>query len=228
MQEIFVLIIRTIIIYFALTIGIRCMGKRQIGEMSTAEISVTLLIAEIAAAPITELDIPIHYGIIVVAILVLCEIAVSYLDLKFSSFVRITQGEPTVIVQNGKIIEAALRKSRVTLAELNEELRFQNVAIGDVYMAIIETNGQLSIIPFNSASGVTREDLNINIKRDPVDFAVVIDGEIKENNLKLIGKDRDFVSTIMKAKGIKELKDILVLYADTHGITYMQLKEKKS
>lgn len=226
MQEILTLALRTAIIYLGLTIGIRCMGKRQIGEMSTAEIAVTLLIAEVAGAPITDPDTPIHHGLTVIVILVLCELIVSFLDLKLPFFVKLTQGAPSVIIRNGKIIESALKKSRVTLAELNEELRFQNVAISDVYMAIIETNGQLSIIPENFAAGVTRKDLNVKEENDPVDFAVIIDGEIKENNLKLIGKDKNFVYKIVKEKNIKNIKDVLVLYADTKGATYFQMKEK--
>lgn len=216
MDKILILIFRTAIIYLTITLGMRCMGKRQLGELSTAEISVTLLISEIAATPITELDVPLHYGITVVIILILCEIIVSYLDLKFSKVMRFTQGEPLVVVQNGKISEKALRKARVTVSELNEELRLKNTTIRDVYIAIIETDGQLSIIPKNQQNN-----------SDPVDFAVVIDGEIKENNLKLIGKEKDFVFSIMKAKKITDLKDIFVMYADTKGLTYFQTKEKK-
>lgn len=226
MTEILTVIFRTIIIYLAVTIGMRCMGKRQIGEMSTAEISVTLLISEIAATPITALDIPLYYGIAVVVILVLCEILMSYLDLKFSSVIRLTQGEPTVIVRDGKIIESALRKSRVTISELNEELRLKNTNLTDVYIAIIETDGQLSIIPVNSSSPPTREDLKVTSSNDPIDFAVVIDGEIKENNLKLLGKDESFVHSIITAKKIRSIKDIFVMYADTKGVTYLQMKEK--
>jgi len=227
MQEIFIVIFRTVVIYLVVTIGMRCMGKRQIGEMSTAEISVTLLISEIASTPVTTLDVPLYYGIAVVIILVLCEIIMSYLDLKFSKVVRLTQGEPTVIVQQGKIIESAMRKSRVTVAELNEELRQRNIGISDVYIAIIETTGLISIIPTPSASPVTKEDLKSENEKDPIDFAVVIDGEIKEHNLKLIGKNQDFVHSIMNAKKIKNLKDIFVMYADTKGLTYLQMKEKK-
>lgn len=227
MYNIAMLIFRTIIIYLSVTIGMRCMGKRQVGELSTAEISVTLLISEIAATPIIEREIPLYYGIIVVVVLVLVEIFLSYLDLKFSWLVNLTQGEPTVIVKNGKIDEESLRKSRVTVGELNEELRLKNIILADVYMAIIETNGQLSIIPISEQSPATKSDFKIQDNNDPVDFAVIIDGEIKENNLKLIGKDENFVMSILKAKGISDIKTVFVLYADTKGMTYLQLKEKR-
>ena len=227
LQDIFRLIIRTIIIYLSVTIGIRCMGKRQMGELSTTEMSVTLLISEVAATPIMEKNVPLYHGIIVVIIFVLLEIILSYFDLKFPLLVRVTQGEPTVIVKDGKIDETALRKSRVTVAELNEELRLKNIMLSEVYIAIIETNGQLSIIPISSQSGATRADLKIQSNNDPIDFAVIVDGEIKENNLKLIGKDKDFVFSILKSKGITDINDVFVLYSDRKGLTYLQLKEKR-
>ena len=227
MEDIFIIIYRTVVIYLVVTIGMRCMGKRQIGEMSTAEISVTLLISEIASTPVTTLDVPLYYGVAVVVILVLCEIIMSYLDLKFSKVVRITQGQPTVLVKQGRIIESEMRKSRVTIAELNEELRQKNISISDVYIAIIETTGLISIIPTASASPATKEDLKNQNEKDPIDFAVVIDGELKEENLKLIGQNEEFVHSILRAKNIKSLKDIFVMYADTKGMTYLQLKENK-
>ena len=164
---------------------------------------------------------------IVVVILVLCEIIMSYLDLKFSKFVRITQGQPTVLIRQGRIIESEMRKARVTVAELNEELRQKNISICDVYIAIIETTGLISIIPTASASPVTKEDLKNKNDKDPIDFAVVIDGELKEQNLELIGQNEEFVHSILRAKNIKSLKDIFVMYADTKGMTYLQLKENR-
>lgn len=203
------------------------MGKRQMGELSTTEMSVTLLISEVAATPIMERDIPVYHGIIAVVVFVLLELILSYFDLKFPFMVRLTQGEPTVLVKDGYIDEKALRQSRVTIAELNEELRLKNIMLSEVYIAIIETNGQLSIIPKPSQSGATRADLNIKSNTDPIDFAVIVDGEIKENNLKLIEKNKEFVYSIMKAKGIEKISDVFVMYCDKKGVTYLQLKEKR-
>lgn len=227
MYAVIKLILKTIIIYLSVTIGIRCMGKRQMGELSTTEMSVTLLISEVAATPIMERDIPVYHGIIAVVVFVLLELILSYFDLKFPFMVRLTQGEPTVLVKDGYIDEKALRQSRVTIAELNEELRLKNIMLSEVYIAIIETNGQLSIIPKPSQSGATRADLNIKSNTDPIDFAVIVDGEIKENNLKLIGKNKEFVYSIMKAKGIEKISDVFVMYCDKKGVTYLQLKEKR-
>lgn len=211
--------------YFVLTTAMRLMGKRQVGELSTCEIAVTLLISEVATMPITDKEASVLYGIISIGVLVLLEFIISYLDLKFSFITQITQGKPTLIVKEGKIIEEALRKSRLTLSELNEELRLKNISVSDVFCAIIETNGQISIIPTNSSAGVTRGDLNVYAKNDPVDFAIIVDGKIKEKNLSFIGKEKNFVKKELKKRNV-QLNEVFAMYADTNGVTYFQKKEK--
>lgn len=225
MSNVLSLILTTTIMYFIVTIAMRLMGKRQVGELSTSEIAVTLLISEVATMPITDNEASVWNGIISIAILVLLEFIISYLDLKFSVVTQITQGKPTLIIREGKIIENALKKSRLTLSELNEELRLKNISVSDVFCAIIETNGQISIIPTNASAGVTREDLNVRATKDPVDFAVIIDGEIKEKNLYFIGKKKDFVKSELEKRKVP-LKDVFAMYADSKGVTYFQKKEK--
>lgn len=226
MRQLFSLIGTTTIMYFVVTIAMRLMGKRQIGELSTSEVAVALIISEVASMPITDNEISVWHGIIAISILVCLEILISFLDLKFSSVTQLTQGKPTLVIREGKIMEEALKKSRLTLSELNEELRLKNISIREVFCAIIETNGQISIIPNNSSAGVTRGDLNVAIKNDPVDFAVIIDGEIKEKNLELIQKKRDFVDKELRKRKVR-IEDVFAMYADTKGVTYFQKKEKK-
>lgn len=226
LEHIFSLIGTTTIMYFVVTVAMRLMGKRQIGELSTSEVAVTLIISEVASMPISNEEISVWHGIIAITILVCLEVLISFLDLKFSIITQLTQGKPTLIIRDGKIIEDELKKSRLTLSELNKELRLKNISIREVFCAIIETNGQISIIPTNSSAGVTRGDLNVTTKNDPVDFAIIIDGEIKEKNLNLIGKNSDFVEKELKKRKIS-LKEVFAMYADTKGVTYFQKKEKR-
>jgi uncharacterized membrane protein YcaP (DUF421 family) len=220
------LVFRTTILYFVVNIGMRFMGKRQVGQMSTPEIIVALLISEVAAMPISDKNINIVDGIIGVSILVILEIIVSYLDIKFPFVLKLSEGKPVVIINKGKLNEKALLKTRMSITELNAELRLKNITLKDVFIAIIESNGQLSIIPKNEASGVTREDMKINVSEDPIDFAVIIDGVIKDYNLKLIGKDRAFIDKILSIKKVKDVKDVLILCADKNGLTFFQKKDK--
>ncbi len=218
---------KTALIYVVVNIAMRCMGKRQVGELSTSEVIVAFLISEVASAPIGNPDVSLWHNIGAIFVLVAMEFIYSYLSIKWPFFMTLTQGRPTVIIENGEIIEKALLRNRLTITELNEELRLKNINIADVYLAIIENNGQLSIIPTNGASGVTRSDLGITTKESPQDFAVIIDGKILEGNLKRAGKTKKWLEGYLRSQKVKSEKEVLVLYADKNGSTFFQKKMPK-
>ena len=218
---------KTALLYVVVNIAMRCMGKRQVGELSTSEVIVAFLISEVAAAPIGDPKVSLWQSVMGIFVLVVMEFLYSYLSIKWPFFMVLTQGRPTVIIENGKILEKELLRNRLTITELNEELRLKNINIADVYMAIIENNGQLSIIPTNDSAGITRRDLGIEVKESPQDFAVIVDGKIFEDNLKRAGKDMAFLQKYLKKKGISSLKEVLCLYADASGVTFFQKKEPK-
>ncbi len=218
---------KTALLYVVVNIAMRCMGKRQVGELSTSEVIVAFLISEVAAAPIGDPSISLWHSVMGIFVLVMMEFIYSYLSIKWPFFMVLTQGRPTVIIENGKIYEKELLKNRLTITELNEELRMKNINIADVYMAIIENNGQLSIIPTNASAGVTRRDLGIEAKESPQDFAVIVDGKIFQDNLKRAGQSMDFVKKYLKKQGISSPKEVLCLYADKNGVTFFQKKMKR-
>lgn len=218
---------KTALIYVVVNIAMRCMGKRQVGELSTSEVIVAFLISEVASAPIGNPDVSLWHNIGAIFVLVAMEFLYSYLSIKWPFFMTLTQGRPTVIIENGTIQEKALLRNRLTITELNEELRLKNINISDVYLAIIENNGQLSIIPTNGASGVTRGDLGITTKESPQDFAVIIDGKILDGNLKRAGKTKKWLEGYLRSQKVKSEKEVLVLYADHNGATFFQKKLPK-
>ncbi len=221
------LIGKTALMYAVVNIAMRCMGKRQVGELSTSEVIVAFLISEVASAPLGNPDVSVWMNMIVIFVLVLMEFLYSYLSIKWPFFLTLTQGRPTVIIENGMILEKSLLKNRLTISELNEELRLKNINISDVYLAIIENNGQLSIIPTNAASGVTRRDLGVSVKESPQDFAVIIDGKIFEDNLKRVEKDRPWLERYLRSRGVVSEREVLALYADKNGATFFQKKLPK-
>ena len=221
------LIGKTALIYVVVNIAMRCMGKRQVGELSTSEVIVAFLISEVASAPLSNPDVCVWMNVIAIFVLVAMEILYSYLSIKWPFFMTLTQGRPTIIIENGTIREKEMLKNRLTIAELNEELRLKNINISDVYLAIIENNGQLSIIPTNGASGVTRRDLGVVAKEIPQDFAVIIDGKVFEDNLRRIGKDREWLERYLRSRGTDSEKEVLALYADQNGATFFQKKQPK-
>ncbi len=218
---------KTALVYVVVNIAMRCMGKRQVGELSTSEVIVAFLISEVAAAPIGDPSVSLWHSVIGIFVLVVMEFIYSYLSIKWPFFMVLTQGRPTVIIENGTVYEKELLKNRLTITELNEELRMKNINIADVYMAIIENNGQLTIIPTNDSAGVTRRDLGIQVKESPQDFAIIVDGKIFQDNLKRAGQSMDFVKKYLKKKGVSSPKEVLCLYADKNGVTFFQKKMKR-
>lgn len=217
---------KTALLYVVVNVAMRCMGKRQVGELSPSEVIVAFLISEVASAPLGDPDISLWHSLSAIGVLVLMEILYSFLSLKSPFFMALTQGKPTVIIENGRILEHELFKNRLTIAELNEELRLKNINIADVYLAIIENNGQISIIPTNAASGVTRRDLDIRVKESPQDFAIIIDGQILRDNLKRVGQNMKFLESELKKRNVRSPREVLAMYADARGVTFFQKKQK--
>lgn len=140
-------LIRTVLLYIVIIIAVRLMGKRQISELQTSELVVTLLISDIAAIPMQDTGQPLVSGFIPIAVLVVCEIVVSALMVKSGQFRRLICGRPIVVINNGKIDQKEMRRLRLTTEDLFEDLRQKDVfSLEDVAYAIIETNGKISII----------------------------------------------------------------------------------
>lgn len=157
--------IRTLILYLLVITGLRIMGKRQIGEMQPSELVVAIMISDLATIPMQETGIPLFSGIIPIFTLIIMEILLSQFSLKNKKFRRIMTGKPNVIIHNGQILEDEMKKIRFNMDDLNEQLRIQGyTGIRDINFAILETNGQLSIIPKAKNKQATVEDVENVIK----------------------------------------------------------------
>ena len=145
-DKMLITIIRTILLYLFIILSIRIMGKRQLSDMQTSELVITLVISDIAAIPMQNVEQPLLSGIVPIFILVALEIIISVIMLKNAKFRKIICGSPIVVISNGVILKDALKKLRVTYEDLYSLLRQQEIFdIKDVQFAIIETNGTLSI-----------------------------------------------------------------------------------
>ena len=152
--------IRTVILYLFVILGLRIMGKRQVGEMQPSELVVAIMISDLASIPIQEVGITLSSGIIPIFTLIIMEIFLSHFSLKNKKFRRLMTGKPSVIIHNGKLLENEMKKQRFNNDDLNEQLRIQGyTGIKDIHFAILETNGQLSIIPKVKKQQSTVEDV---------------------------------------------------------------------
>lgn len=220
-------VIRTILLYIVIILAIRIMGKRQIGELQTSELVVTLLISDIAAIPMQNTEQSLLSGIVPILILIVCEIIISFLMLKRAGFRRIICGKPIVIISDGKINQSEMHRLRMSTEDLSEELRQQGIFnIEDVGFAIVETNGKLSVLKKPEKDIPTAEELGIKTNDKGLEVVVISDGEISKYSLKICGLNRDWLFDILKKENT-ELNDVFLMIANRQGEYKIIEKELK-
>lgn len=220
-----VTIMRTVILYIFVTLGIRLMGKRQIGEMQPNELVVTLLISEIAAIPLQDTTQPILNGVVAIFVLVVLEILISVLSMKSLFMRKIMNGKSAVIIKNGVIDQHAMRSVRMTVLDLVELLRGQAVFdISTVAFAVLEVNGNLSVLLKSGEQPATASDLNIPERTALLPLPVISDGKIIEESLKAIAISRE--ALIKRLKGTP-VPDIFLMTMDRSGNTSI-IKRRES
>lgn len=223
-----IIIIRTIILYSTVIFSLRIMGKRQIGELQPSELVVAIMISDVATIPMESLDIPLLSGIIPVLTLLLAEVLTSFLSIKSRRIRKFIMGEPSIIVYNGVICEKELLRQRFNLNDLLEELRLLGCFdISDVFVAVLETSGKLSVIPRDTARSVTVEDMNLkNVRHEALPCTVILDGKINAAELTRSGITRDTLKSELIRRGAKSVSDVFIASIDGEGELFMQLKER--
>ena len=218
---------RTLIIYVLVLFVMRFMGKREIGQMQPFEFVISIMIADLATTPMSEIGIPILYGIIPILGLLLIHIVISVLNLKSIKIREIICGKPRILIYRGRIDEQAMIKENFTINELQERLRVNNINnLGDVEFAILETSGQISVVPKPEKRALRPEDFNIDAKYEGIAYDLVIDGKIMEENLKKINKDYKWLKKEVK-KFNMEPEEALVVVLNGDGTFFCQKKDDK-
>lgn len=221
-----IIFVRTVILYFAILISMRIMGKRQLGEMEISEFIVAALIADLAATPLQDIGIPLLNGLVPIIIMFCFEIIIAGLNMRSVKLRKLTYGRPELIIRDGRIIREAMRKNRFTLDELMQELRAQGLAdTAQVEYAVLETNGQLSIILKSGDQPATASQMGVD--GDDVSYAHIIinEGRILDNNLRLLGRDRRWLADELKRQNFKSADEVYVLTLSENGKVFCQAKE---
>ena len=219
---------RAIVLYILVLVVMRLMGKREIGQMQPFELAISIMIADLAATPMAETGIPISNGIVPIIGLLVMHLIISTINLKSIKAREAICGKPRILIYRGKIDEQALIKERFTLNELQERLRAKDVInIGDVEYAILETSGQITVIPKPEKRNVVVKDFNLEPEYEGISYDLVIDGVIMKENLRKLGKDEKWLEKQVAKFKIKP-KDALVVTIDGEGQFFCQAKERKS
>lgn len=219
--------LRAIILYIFILVVMRLMGKREIGQLQPFEFAIAIMIADLATIPMADTGIPITNGIIAILGLLLMHILISIINLKSIKMRGVICGKPAILIYRGKINEAALKKERFTINELQERLRVDGIFnLGDVEYAILETNGEVSVIEKPNKRKTIPEDFNIMPQYEGISYDLVIDGKIMDENLKILGKNYQWLVKELKKFKIKP-EEALIVTLDGKDEFFFQLKENK-
>lgn len=219
-------LIRTVILYAVLILVIRLMGKRQLGQMEPMEFVVTMLIANLAAVPMQEPGIPLLSGLIPILIVLAMELLLSVLTFRSIPMRRFLCGKPVILMENGKILQENLQKTRVNPDELTEYLRIQGILdLSTVKYAILETGGAISTVLYPKYAPACAKDAGIRVTEQQLPITVISGGRLLEANLRLLGKDRQWVCRQLDAHGCA-VRDVFLLTAEPGGRIYLSIRRE--
>jgi uncharacterized membrane protein YcaP (DUF421 family) len=220
------LIFRTLLVYIFLIIIMRMMGKRQIGELEVTDLVATLLLSEIASLPITDPNIPVLHAIIPMIVLLSLEVFSSYILIRVPKLKKFLSASPTFLIKEGVLDQAALMASRLSIEELMSEIRQQGFCnLAYIWYAILEKDGQITILPRARYSPPTQEQLNISSQEEDLMHVVYNGNTFNDKGLALIGKDRLWLKKQMERRGVS-LADQFCVTANSHGEIYWIVKKE--
>ena len=221
-----IIFFRAIVLYILVLIVMRLMGKREIGQLQPFELAIAIMIADLASIPMTDTGVPISNGIVPILGLLIMHLLISIINLKSLKLREFICGKPAILIYRGKINEQALKKERFTINELQERLRDKNIVnVFDVEYAILETNGQISVIEKPNKRSIIPEDIGITPEYEGLSYDLVIDGKVMTENLKQLGKNYKWLEKQTAKFNIKP-EEALVVTLDAKGQIYCQKKEK--
>ena len=220
------ILFRTLITYFFLMLTMRLMGKRQIGELEVTDLVTTLLLSEISSLPLTNPETPILHALLPMGILLVLEVASSWILVRAPRLRRLVSAQPTVIIHRGKLLQGALISLRISMDELMSEIRQQGYTDpGQIECAILEKNGKLTVLPKPAFAQPTVQQLGLKPASDGLMHIVLRDGVVSREGLALIGKSRDWLEGELKRHRLTPDRLFCVL-ANENGRLHWIEKEK--
>ena len=220
--------LKTIIVYTFVLFAVRLMGKREIGQLQPFELVVIIIIADVASVPMEDVGTPIIQGIIPIFALLVGQLILSYLNIKFGFIHKLISGKASVLISKGRVIEKNLKRQRYTIDGLLEQIRVAGYPdIKDVDYAILETSGEISVIPKLEKSSITLEDLNLTKEYVGYPRIVIMEGTLYTSNLKSLGYEENWIYARLKEKNL-EMKDVFIFIVDESGKIYCQKKEESN
>ncbi|MBY0095857.1 YetF domain-containing protein [Mesobacillus maritimus] len=212
------------VVLFTMT---RIMGRKEVSQMTFFNFTSAIAIGSIAANLVVSPNTSIRNGVIALAGWTAFTLLMDVIDIKSKEARKVTTGDPIIVIKEGKIVERALRKSRLDVDALNAMLRQKNIfSLADVDYAIFETNGKLSVMPKETKQPLTKSDMNImtQTKQYPLPTEVITDGRILSNNLSKLNLDEKWLEQQLQNAGVNSVSDVFFAQVQQDGTLLIDAK----
>lgn len=218
--------VRTFIVYAVALFTIRCMGKTGLSSTDPFQITIMLLIAELAAMPVSSPEISLLNGLAAIFMILFLYALSGFLSCKNEWFKKFINGRPGILIDNGAINFKEMKRSNVTLTDLMEMLRIQDCpSISDVAYAYLETNGEFSLILKPDKKPLTRGDLNLPSAEEAMPCIIISDGHIYVKNMERIGLSENNLKKEIDKLSLNSVKDIFLCFCDEHKTLHFYPKK---
>ncbi|OQB24323.1 MAG: hypothetical protein BWY11_01197 [Firmicutes bacterium ADurb.Bin182] len=222
-----ILFFRSVILYTMVFAILRLTGKRQISDLQPFDLVMTLLLAELASHPASDIATPLLYGAVPILTLFLVQQLLAYLSLKSHKIRSFVCGRPLIVIANGIIQESVLKAARYTMNDLLEQLRIKDIfEIDKVAYAILETNGSLSVLPKGIHQQPSFGDFKLKPPEEQPPHILVLDGTVFREELQRAGKSEEWLKLQLQRMGVKHVKDVFFASLSANGLLHVQDKER--
>lgn len=224
MPELVLILIRSIVSFLLLMMMARIMGKKQISQLTFFDYCVGITIGSIAATMSVDQNVKIANGLLALLIWGLFPTILALASLKSKWFTKIIDGSPTILIEKGNVLEENMKKTLLSIEELMLLLREKGTfKVSDVEMAILETNGQLSILLKTDQQPVTPTIARITIPQEHSPTILIMDGQLLKKGLKDRGLTEEWLGNEVKKQGATTIKDVFLAQVDSLGNVYVDL-----
>jgi uncharacterized membrane protein YcaP (DUF421 family) len=230
-MEVAATLLRTVGMYLFVFLVLRLMGKREIGKLSVFDLVISIMIAEIAAMVIEEPKKPVWMAIAPIILLLLIQLGIAYITLKSHLVRRWFEGKPRVLIRHGHISRSEMAKERYNLDDLMTHLRQKKITnIQDVELAVLESTGDLSVIPRERIEDEERgkaerrsdkADAYPKVRYEMLPLALILDGHVQDENLQTLGKTRFWLKKELQAYDVDNFKQVFFCSVDHKGKLYV-------
>lgn len=220
-------LIRTFLLYFIVIMIVRFMGKRQIGQLQPTELVVTILLSEVAAIPLENSSVPLIYSLLSIVLLACLEIISSGIALKSGKYRRAVEGNAVFIIKEGKLDTKAVKKLRYSIDDIMEGLRQKDVFdISEVEYAVVETNGNLSVLLKADKIPLTLSDVGVTKEETGVPAVVIADGKYICSNFSLCRTSEEKIKKLLEKEKLTADK-VMLMTLDKSGNKFIIPKEEQ-